>query len=242
MYVATGDRFLNECRKSASSVRKNMPDCPIVLCTNRPDFSAVELFDQVIPIEDADFSFLDKVKYIPRSPFDRTLYLDTDTILVEPVWELAEMLDRFQLAYAHAPHRVYDYDAEPCPEAFCEPNTGVILYQQCAEVKRCFEQWARLYPKYVADGASTDQQSFRAAVYECDVDICILPPEYNLRTPFPWFAGGGMKVKILHGREPSLSKVAAAANKKLGPRIGYYNPAPWSVRVYYKIKDMLGVG
>ena len=66
----------------------------------------------------------------------------------------------------------------------------------------------------------TDQPAFKEALYRSKLNTTVLTTEYNLRTPFPFYAC--KKVKILHGREPSLSKAALSINKELEKRIGNY--------------------
>jgi hypothetical protein len=39
--------------------------------------------------------------------------------------------------------------------------------------------------------------------------LAVLPPEYNLRTCFPYFVGGNTTVRILHDREDSLESAQA---------------------------------
>lgn len=61
-----------------------------------------------------------------------------------------------------------------------------------------------------------DQPSFREAVFNSELKIATLTPEYNCRFIIPTFISG--KVKILHGRCDDLSLVAKKTNYKTMPR------------------------
>jgi hypothetical protein len=87
-----------------------------------------------------------------------------------------------------------------------------------------FDAWAGSYRRQAeghssGDNALNDQPSFRETIFGSDIRFTILPCEYNLRTNMPYFAGGRARVKILHGRDPELSAVAATVNNTLWPRI-----------------------
>ena len=75
-----------------------------------------DLFEQVITIEDPQYSYVDKVNAMPLSPYNRTLFLDTDTYVYASLEHLFVLLDRFELAAAHDPWR-YGYNLG-CPEGF----------------------------------------------------------------------------------------------------------------------------
>lgn len=225
LYVATGQPWFEEAVRSATSCKARMPDVPIAFFTDRPTEADSKLFDHVFQIAEPSYSYYDKIEPLTRTPFERTLFLDSDTLVIEPVYELAPLLDRFDLAYCHAPMRYGEHDFPGCNEAFPQGNTGVILYRFISRVVTFFEKWAASYrtrderPGQDDGAALNDQPSFRETIYESDLRFTILPCEYNLRTNMPYFAGGRAKVKILHGRDPELSTVAATANNTLWPRI-----------------------
>jgi len=96
-----------------------------------------------------------------------------------------------------------------CPAAFPELNTGVILYRQSDSVNNLFQSWIRIYQAQLQSDRPPlhDQPAFRQAIFESEINLSILPPEYNLRTVMPMFIGGNAKVKILHGRQPSINNI-----------------------------------
>ena len=222
LYVATGKRYVNEAMRSARTVRHHMPGIPIALFTDAETPLPEGLFDRLSIIEAPYHSTADKIRCMSATPFERTLFLDTDTRITQPVGDLFEILDRFDLACSHGPWRTCGIEVPGCPEAFPELNTGVVAYRSVPEVIAVFRRWGELH-REMRDALNRrihDQPAFRRAVYESRLQLYVLPPEYNLRTPFPWFAGGNAQVKILHGRGPTLHRARQMVNRGRQPRIG----------------------
>jgi hypothetical protein len=225
-YVATGQRHISEAIQSALSVRACMPDVKIAVSVDDASLLQRSLFDIVSLVDSPTYSVFDKIIPLARTPFEETLFLDTDTVMIEPVYELFPILKRFELAYCHAPYR----NAHPwvpvfgCPEAFPEANTGVILYRWCEKVRCVFLSWAAIVKnqRSQVQNECDDQPAFREAVYKSTLNFTILPPEYNYRPIFPAFAGGNMKVKILHGRGSSMRMARRRVNRELSARIADY--------------------
>jgi len=220
LYVATGKQYIAEACRSAESCQGRMPDLPRAIICDDPSLLAEDCFDIVERFDAPTYSHLDKIAGMRRSPFRRTLYLDTDTVVAEPICELFELLERFDLAAAHAPWR-WTRPADGCPESFPELNTGVVVYRSGPALQSFLERWETIFSAHLASaqGAAHDQPAFRQAVYESDLRLTVLTPEYNLRTVFPSFAGGNARVKILHGRGRSLERMLKIANLRTGPRV-----------------------
>ena len=217
IYVATGRRHLAEMLVSAQSVRRHMPETPIFLYTDQADLPA-GVFSEVRAIENPRHSFIDKIAPLRETPFDRTLFLDTDTFLAAPVRDLFEVLDRCDLAVSHAPFR---HDRPfATPNCFAELNTGVMAYRRTPGVDALLADWLRLYEKEVAETGKmdSDQPAFREALYRSTVPFYVLPSEYNLRTVMP-AAAGRCQVRILHGRAPSMEELERRVNASRSIRL-----------------------
>lgn len=238
LYVATGEKFLLESVKSARSVKRHMPDCPMSICTDQPNHPALDIFDDVREINYPTHSFLDKITPLAETPYDKTLFLDTDTFIMDSVDDVFLLLDRFDLAYCHAPERYCPkISIKSCPTSFTEPNTGVFAYRKTDEVLRTFDDWKRRYLIHLEQVKVHDQPAFREALFHSSLNLYVLPPEYNTRTPFPVFKGGQMKTKILHGRNPSLALAKGQINKRLGIRVydfGKYERMRWKLKNLWK--------
>ncbi|ABG50700.1 hypothetical protein Tery_1401 [Trichodesmium erythraeum IMS101] len=73
IYIATGEKSINEALISASSLKDKIPDLPITL------FSIEEVnyqvFKKVILINNLQYGWIDKIEYIPQTPSEETLLI-----------------------------------------------------------------------------------------------------------------------------------------------------------------------
>ena len=221
LYVATGERHLSETQRSARSFHATMPDVPVAVFTDdQPAARASGCFDLVLEHPACQHSYVDKLRPLVESPFERTLFLDTDTYSAAPCYEVFDLLDRFELAVAHAPLRAHLHSPPGCPISFPEVNTGVIAYRNTRGFQALVADWIAIFasqpPEY------DDQPAFREALYASDVRFAVLTSEYNLRACFPYFLGGNVEVKIIHARKHCLDDAIAtlrAAPKAMLPRV-----------------------
>lgn len=215
LYVATGPSFLAEACESARKVKSLMPDVQLALASDTHPLE--DLFVHCIPIEKPHGTFADKIAPLSSTPFEQTLFLDTDTYLCEAVPELFELVGRFDIALAHAPMRVTG--RAPVPESFPEFNSGVIAYKKNEKTKNLFALWEKIYAEHLKEtGQTDDQPALRRAVWESDVRLAVLAPEYNFRFSLPAFAGRG-KIKIMHGRDADAPSLAIRLNRSTSPRV-----------------------
>ena len=227
IYVATGKKFVDEVLISARSVKKHMPDIPILLFTDLKEFVSLppEGIDSICLLNEPTHSCRDKIKPLQDSPFEKTLFLDTDTYLCEPVYDIFEMLDKFDIALAQAPDR-YQYSLPNIPACFTELNSGVIAFRMNRRVKDLLAKWENTFFKMLKKDPSSyrDQHSLRYALYHSTVRFFVLPPEYNFRTICPNFTGKHCNVKIIHGRHADLEKIASRLNFTSGARVFLTTP------------------
>jgi hypothetical protein len=208
VYVASGETFIKEAVSSAESLRRHMPGIPVTLFTHEQvSHPAV---DEVVVEEklgDPTQAKKGKITYLGQSPYEQTLFLDTDTYVCDDVSEVFSLLDAFDLAAAHDPARLYYAGVShpsQLPKSFPELNTGVLAYRSGApSVSALFNAWKKRYGAMGGETPERDQLSFREVLYESDVRMTVLPPEYNCRFNFPMYLDG--PAKILHGRHDSLS-------------------------------------
>ncbi len=208
-YIATGERCCSEAFLNAQRSRQANPYLPITIKTdspNHPDLASV--FDSVVIFSNPNHSYRDKVSGLSSLPYEETLFLDSDACLIGSAADLFEMLEGSDLAAAHAPVRhPPGWSDAAVPTAFSELNTGVLLMRRSPVVEELMKAWLALYDILLRRyGQSWDQASFRSVLWsslrEHNLRFLHLPPEANLRTTKPWFAGRGASVKIVHGRFP----------------------------------------
>ncbi len=208
IYAATGKSYIEEAALSAGSFKQAMPNTDISIFSDDPNLAQeFACFDQVFEIPNPAFGPSDKFFALQNSPYEKTVFVDTDTWCVDQCLELFRILDRFELGVTHAPVRAMNFVPNGVPRCFPEANTGVIAYRSCNAVIALFEQWRHTYADFnQRKQIQRDQLSFRKALYFSDVALTILPPEYNLRAVFSYFVGGMAPVKIIHARGGDLAR------------------------------------
>ncbi len=231
LYIATGDAYVQEAQRSAESVKRLHPDMQTCLISNLE--VASDVFDIRKKLDVPEFGFIDKIAGLKESPFERTLFLDSDTVALSPLDGVFALLDRFDIAVAHEPAR-FLYPIGGVPDEFPELNTGVLLYTRSAQMDAFVDDWLHRYrdenSKKLAVGLSLwhDQISFTKALWASDLKVWILPPEWNYRAPFPQFLCGA--VRIFHGRLKNSNSDLTFVNKDCNGRIMNPNPRRiWSM-------------
>lgn len=241
IYCATGQKHFEEACQSVRHNRAIMPNVGYSLFT---DAAHAEMargdFDQVLVIENPSFSYDDKIAAMMGSPYPKTLFVDTDTVLIEPLYEVIDLLDTFDLAYTHDVHRGTNYEPD-CPECFAEPCTAVMAFRQSDPMTKLWKLWRERFdwekehrndhPLRCLD----DQGAFRHVIYHegAGLRTYVLPSEYNLRVHAPWLAGA--VVKLVHGRGPNLSRaLRQGMNRDITIRVGDGMTKP--ARAWFNLK------
>jgi len=229
LYVAVGASHLAEARASAASVKRIMPELSTAVFTDVD--CAFEEFDHVRQLEIERFTYSVRIDCLRRTPFDRTLHLDTDTRLADNVSEVFRMLDAFDVGGVSSPNKP-PWGNEDVPECFPQINGGVILYRRTEGVVAWLGAWLALYEedkargeerltKRVAKTFPTDQPSLRITLYKSGLRVAFLPVEYNCRFRMPGYLVG--KVKIVHGAASQIDGAEKVLNASTGSRIHYQN-------------------
>src|SRR6266498_441972 len=94
LYVAFGKRYLQEAEISARSL-KRFTNLPICLITDEEGYGS-EYVDIVL-IEKGERDFVSKIIGMQRTPFERTIFLDSDTFICSSIDKLFEVLDLFDM-------------------------------------------------------------------------------------------------------------------------------------------------
>lgn len=176
VYVATKkDRYVAEAFLSATSVKTLAPDLPITLFTNLVEsaFARASCFDTVIPIETAE-NFnrswsegqLDRIRCLPRSPYDLTLHLDSDTRVyspaIESVFALLEVHDIAMVECAT--------DNSYSRQHYGQPmfNVGFILFRKSDKVSRLLEMWEEKTTEFFKLATADEDPQIECLAHLCD--------------------------------------------------------------------------
>ncbi|NDD52966.1 hypothetical protein EBZ39_03660 [bacterium] len=174
--------------RSIDSVRQTNPALPIKV--------------EWVPKES---NLLVKSKMDRWSPFDTTLYLDADTVVMGDLSYGFESAERHGLSccICECPH-AKRYKQMP---ATVEYNTGVMFWKKSKQTTELFEHWQRSCELdssiewFDPDGThrrmeTNDQGPFSRAVYETGFNPHVLPINWNFRHRWhkSWFGS----IKIWH--------------------------------------------
>ena len=220
IYCATGEKYLTEAIGAAKSLKAIDPLATIAVFTDLPvEAAGAKVFDEIHVLEDPAYNYRDKIAAIIGSPFEKTVFLDTDTRVLTPVNDLFQLLDRFPFLICHAPKQRHFMKTgqldDVVPAGFPQVNSGVIGFTRSDEVAKLVKEWERIY----ADGSDMftgDQGALTHALWFGDIAFYILPPEYNFRPHQIAVKNALSSVKIIHSRwlirqgEKAVSQFAAA--------------------------------
>ncbi|WP_153952561.1 hypothetical protein [Halosegnis longus] len=221
--MVSGEQFVDEAIYSAQSANTHMPEVDTAIATTEVN-QDLTTFDYVIELDEAQRKVVEGRNWLidstikpDLSPFEQTLYLDSDTYIANDVSELFGLLDKFDLAITRVPQQP---PVPELPEPWHLYNCGVILYRDSQEVRHFLNRWSEIYNQILEDQEQPeDQPAFAKALYECDdLQWYTLPRRYNVR--FPRRGVLADEAKIIHGRHPAgLDKVSSELNQSKGLRV-----------------------
>jgi hypothetical protein len=223
VYSGTGKFYVAEAIRSAGSSLRHNP-IPHVLFADGETQGIPGL--TVARFEPSGNPYIDKIANMRRSPFERTLYLDSDTYVVQEIVHVLALLDNYDLAVAFAP--AYRGLEDPgVPKAFHEFNTGVLAWRRSDRTAAFLASWEETYAAWLGDepfpGASkasrsrrADQPAFRHCAWEHGLSVFVLSPEYNFRLGYPVTVID--RVRVIHGDHRDPQELAARINQREGVR------------------------
>ena len=199
VYAATGDAYVSLARRSARSLRRVIgTDVPIDLFTDQELTDPV--FDRVHQLQGN--SRRPKMEALLNSRFDKTIYMDADTICIASISDIFDVLDHFDMtacaeqrrndARVRMQHRLGDV-----PFAFPQINSGLIGVRKSPKVADLLSEWRRVSH---SGQEKFDQHSLRHLLFNSKLRFHTLPPEYNVMFfgPFMAPAGGFTAPRLLH--------------------------------------------
>lgn len=205
IYVATGLKYIQEGEQSARTLKEVAPHAHITLITNEPYTSTV--FDEVKVInytnkdkDDRKEGYLFKVIGFLESPYEKTIFLDTDTFLCDGLDDVFGMLDFFDVLVCHDYYdkALVKYEGQPVA-GFYPYNTGFVGFKKSERTMAFLKIWEEVYSKEFDDFWG-DQHAFMKALLLGDVKLHVLSSIYNFRFLNNVAILKDEKVKMVHGR------------------------------------------
>jgi hypothetical protein len=231
LYIAAGEKYIRAAIRAAESVRKYCPGLSIHLFADWQNYQGFDFDQNPFPFTSAENISnphrRSKVDYLPLTPFDRTLYLDTDTRLNDNITSIFSVLERFDIALAHDYHRNTQNSLGAwrieLPQAFPPFNGGVILYRKTPAVIEFLKSWS---DNYKEAGLRHDQPTLRELLWLSNLRLATLPPEYNVRY---------IKYHFLWSKSEAVTKIFHLKQFHMGW-------LTWSRRFLLGIARKLGLG
>jgi hypothetical protein len=184
IYLASGGRsYLGELITSLKSLRSYEPTLPVTVFSK---FSIpASLHVNHVPYDSPEHPLKQKVLVLPQSPYEETLFLDTDTTIRGPLAPIFDHLQNHEFGVANM--ALADWSVQP-PRLLelVKPNdynTGVLLYRRCSAITAFLQKWATAVlqqdPKDMWAGHNCDQDYFNlivrgGALAECGVNFAPL--------------------------------------------------------------------
>ncbi len=258
LYVANKSKFIKEAIVSVTSLKKyNKEDVGLICTENVYTKELDSVFDIIIFNKEIEnYTYLSKVLGLKNSPFEKTVFLDTDTFITDQISELFDLLDFVDLATTSEEklHTTKAFDFK-YRNIFPELNSGVIVFRNNQSTLKLFEDWFIICKKY---GIINDMPGLREALLKNFdyIKYSTLPQLYNTHG-FKSMLILNNKVKIIHERLgykkgtitpfflpfETMDKFAKKINKKhykrlYIPRIGIisYRWSPENIILFFKKK------
>lgn len=200
IYLAYGRKHIQEAMQSSSQVKQvsSLKTCLITSDDCEEGFDLIK-----------KFNFRQKGHHIKSelyslSPFDRTLFLDTDTLVLTDLNLPFSKLDVYDFCLVPAPYyRLWDYyglirnDYLNLHDDTPMYNSGVMFFRKSENVKMTFRRWGELCKKH--QKIRGDQGFLSIALSQTKATVFTLPPNYNFRGFWQLLSG---PIRIWHSRWP----------------------------------------
>ena len=148
-------RYAKQAVTLARSMRLHNPDIPIAVGTDLDPRFFLGLFDAVVPWKFQRRGFLSKLDMYDISPFEKTLFLDSDIIVWRP---LSMVFDRFAgepfaVMQDDEPRGTWYENLERLRSEFGEVerirfNGGLYYFEKCDAAERLFRDVASIETRY----------------------------------------------------------------------------------------------
>jgi hypothetical protein len=207
VYIAFGDRYRHEAQQSIASVRRQSPDIPVAVITDaewdncdRPDMFILEATDATLGA---------KPRLLYRcTPFERSLFIDTDTVLARDITPAFTLLDYYDFCVKFSGGEL---TIDPALIYHPMASSGMMIFKKCNAVAGLFELWLEAYR--AAERSITprrpngpqDDKYLASAIARSGVRVIHLPEYlmFNLWEPTISFSAP----VVIHGRHKNLANI-----------------------------------
>ncbi len=198
IYCATNRTiFLEAALISAIAFRQLNPEIPVTIVCDDSTYQnlalatcGIELVKAPIESDDHSLAFVSrnlKTRLATITPYQETLYIDSDMLPlkpIDPIWSYLSTAD-FAMAVDRLPTIAQcdhiapverDYTMELLPGETIQFNSGLMLWRSNAETKELFEQWQQEWQCF----KKHDQLAMVRALAKTQLQVAQLPVNYNI--------------------------------------------------------------
>lgn len=233
IYVAFGRPYLAMALYSRVSLARTNPGLPACIVTNlqieKTQIPMLGVADTVISL-DAEVAKNRSIKtaIIDYTPFEETIFLDCDTVVMGRLDKGFEYLRYFDICARLNPYPqtrrgkadipIFDgLEVGDCPHW----NSGVLIFSKSGGARRFFRDWAGNFRSL---GNQYDQVSLAKTIFECPVRFLSLDRRWNATDPFIGRRAWRQKTKVFHYAtnisDSLLSDVCRTDHHHLKPILG----------------------
>ena len=231
VYACSHRDWIAETIRSSLSFARHMPDLerhlfiPAALLRECHDELGNEgpgqAFTRIVALERIAYSHRPRFESMLRLELDQVIFIDGDTLLLMPVYELFDVLDHFDLAATIAPQLFHPagiaagiYDILPkISMAIPEWNGGLLVARRSARFREFVIAWDKLFLKSIQAGYLLDQASLRCAIATSELRVATLANIYNFRAHLQQTVRGRVRILHAHGDLPAIAETINASAK-----------------------------
>lgn len=196
LYICFGDKHISMVRNSIESLRKSGNDLPVAVITDS-QLNNCQIIKAGPCVNKFDNRYY-KTQIHKLSPWDETLFLDADTLVINRLDEIWSFIHESPAALAldflgkigpTVPHTHKNPVKRDSMNELLKlrnsnheyHNTGVILFKKCPYTFNLFDKWHELWNKF----KTIDQPAFGCALAKTGISIDLLPQTYNVFNLIP---------------------------------------------------------
>lgn len=221
LYIAFGDKYVEELRGAVKSLRQVSPNLGVAVVTDEviDDLQGVHFIIRP-PIR----SLESKPTYLGSTPFAQTMFLDTDTFVARDITPLFGLLDFYDFCAQWGGARFGSEDGLDCHARI---HSGMMLFRHSDALVTVFEHWLALYKEEqrgTGEHNLADERSLTESLARSTLRLGVLPSyvQIGLNAPWVFFA----PPMVLHGRPRSFEALRRHISQ------GWDPTTDWAPRIW----------
>lgn len=228
IYLAFGNSYLIMALLSIKSLKLHNPDLQVCLVTNiklrKEDISILSESDHFILLNEEESNNRSiKTSINKISPFEKTIYIDCDTIIMNEIDDGFKFLNYFDIAIRLNPYPqtregkaeikiLEDLSVRDCPHW----NSGVIFFSNSAQTQDFFKEWNA---SFLDLRNRYDQVSLVKTIFMNNSKVLSLPSRWNASDPILGRRKWRKSTKIFH----YATNISNSLKRKLIKEAKIYN-------------------